>query len=84
MGTTKKFRTMAEKAGPPPAGPLAVPGNYKFVPEECTTEYLIGLLDDRNDSLNDDPAVVAQEKEAAKAELHRRRLERHAKDVPKK
>lgn len=64
---------MAAAAGPLPPGPLAVPCTYTFVPEEAKTEYLLGFVEGRYDSMNlGEDKLVEQEREMARAELRRR------------
>jgi len=56
-----------------PPGPLAVPCDWTFIPEECETEYLQGLVEGRYDGMNaGDDRQEAKDIEAARAELRRR------------
>lgn len=59
--------------GPDTPSLLAVPGPWIFAPEEAETEYLLGFVEGRYDSMNaGDDAVVQRELEQARAELERR------------
>lgn len=64
-----QFMEMVERCGPLPSV-LAVPCHFTFVPEECETEYLEGLLMGRYDGM--DGELTELELDQAKAELAKR------------
>jgi hypothetical protein len=68
------------KFGPDTPSLLAVPGRWTLVPEEAETEYLVGLVEGRYDSMNaGDDDLVQRDLKQARAELERRGV-----PVPKK